>query len=641
MYFKDKIRFNLRVRCGSSEYTIPSEQVAFFNVEADTFGFEAKVGFWSDTTVEDIFSDLFGDEVSYVYISYESIVKQPEDRCEARYFKGPVFEKTCADEIYNDLMGQPLLYRYYELSFKDTASLFWREHHPSLILADSTYSQMLKENAVEGVDTSVLWTEFEKERSIIAVHLPQDKGANFYDYMMWLIDSYGGYFYYDSQLNRYFIAQIKPSTSTSGVIEFEDVEKTRVTQGKRPRHVVRVLNTFSDDNNKETVGQSDEVKGVRHDHLIKTHLKNVFSDKKNLEDDRLIIPKNGMSLELKSYCWAALNPGSVIDFSEGLWPENYNLPSSIMRVKKYSADFKAETPEPEMNREFDAQVCDMRVSVELEEVSDTSITFPEYNVPQYPLKVEAKVISEVGEDDDMSFNIYTDKETSLDYYHVHIPLWNKEVRVLFENDHMTPHFFFPIYRDCRVLLEFEPERASIAQVLDFGPRVRMPMDSQGNQMLFGFNDVSQTSINHMYMNNKPILNVERKVEAESELIRLSDGTILLQTTSEGGEGLGSSGTSLVPKSEAAKADLKIKTMAGVAESTACFDDSNSELNDELDSCVSDCDDSLDAVTAVLDEQVNEAMAVIDGALGQMDQTAGALGSKYEEAKAELLEQLKL
>jgi hypothetical protein len=191
------------------------------------------------------------------------------------------------------------------------------------------------------------------------------------------------------------------------------------------------------------------------------------------------------------------------------------------------------------------------------------------------------------------------------------------------------------------MLSFGLNKAEIQRFIEFGPRVQMPMDSQGNHILFGFNEQSQTAISHMYIDNKPILDIERNTEGESELIRFSDGTILIQTESDESSLSSSSGTDLTPNAEAAKADATIKSQAGMADATAVFDDTKDAIQEDLGSAKDDCSSAMDDAEAVIDEKMNEAAAVVEGAASKLGETAAALEGAFTGMKTELLEQLSL
>jgi hypothetical protein len=54
------------------------------------------------------------------------------------------------------------------------------------------------------------------------------------------------------------------------------------------------------------------------------------------------------------------------------------------------------------------------------------------------------------------------------------------------------------------------------------------MEVQGEHLLFGKSDDSQTSVNHVYDGDKPVFNVARKNQRDTALIQLKEGTLFLQ-----------------------------------------------------------------------------------------------------------------
>jgi hypothetical protein len=86
-----------------------------------------------------------------------------------------------------------------------------------------------------------------------------------------------------------------------------------------------------------------------------------------------------------------------------------------------------------------------------------------------------------------------------------------------------------------VLVELDFHGARIVRFLDWRPGGQLPLDTQGNQILFGKSEDSQTSIRHEYVDNKPQLNVKRSSSNDTEIIQLQEGTIILQTKEESSE----------------------------------------------------------------------------------------------------------
>ncbi len=78
-------------------------------------------------------------------------------------------------------------------------------------------------------------------------------------------------------------------------------------------------------------------------------------------------------------------------------------------------------------------------------------------------------------------------------------------------------------------MDLSLHKARVARVLDWGDSTRLPSDYQGNHILFGKNDEDQTSMQHYYDESKPVLSIERTNDTDTQLIKISEESILLQT----------------------------------------------------------------------------------------------------------------
>lgn len=58
---------------------------------------------------------------------------------------------------------------------------------------------------------------------------------------------------------------------------------------------------------------------------------------------------------------------------------------------------------------------------------------------------------------------------------------------------------------------------------------RLPLDSQGNHILVGKGKKDETSVRHVYEDNKPKLVIERSKENDHQMITVSEGTIRFET----------------------------------------------------------------------------------------------------------------
>jgi hypothetical protein len=163
-----------------------------------------------------------------------------------------------------------------------------------------------------------------------------------------------------------------------------------------------------------------------------------------------------------------------------------------------------------------------------ESEADQRPRLPPRPAPPRPLFVEGKVVSDGGGAHDRSFTASEDHDSGLSHYIVHVPLWNQRIKVPFQPQFLPGHFFAPAFKDSRVLLALHFDHAEIVQFLDWGPDVRLPGESQGNHLLFGKNATSQTSLKHVYVDDKPVFSLSRVNGGEQERLQLEDGAVVLE-----------------------------------------------------------------------------------------------------------------
>ncbi|MEN6486528.1 MAG: hypothetical protein ABFD98_16755, partial [Syntrophobacteraceae bacterium] len=156
-----------------------------------------------------------------------------------------------------------------------------------------------------------------------------------------------------------------------------------------------------------------------------------------------------------------------------------------------------------------------------------------FKSPSFPIFVEGKIVSEQGDTNAETYQIYQDANTKQDQYKVSIPLWSdQQVVAAFEPFYFSGHFYFPAYKNERVLVSLGLHTATIVRFLDWRANARLPMDSQGNRLLMGQTATSQTTMSHSYVDSKPVLNVQRTSDKDLQVIKLSEGSLLLQATQD-------------------------------------------------------------------------------------------------------------
>ena len=143
------------------------------------------------------------------------------------------------------------------------------------------------------------------------------------------------------------------------------------------------------------------------------------------------------------------------------------------------------------------------------------------------------VFSDKGDDKAQTYAFLEDDDNKQRYYQVQIPLWDKQkIRVPYQPRELNGQFYFPPYKNQRVLVDIFLTHSVISSHLDWREYSTLPMDGQGNHIVLGQTDKSLTSIKHDYTDNKPQLEILRTLEKDTETIVIGEGFIRLITKEE-------------------------------------------------------------------------------------------------------------
>jgi hypothetical protein len=218
---------------------------------------------------------------------------------------------------------------------------------------------------------------------------------------------------------------------------------------------------------------------------------------------------------------------------------------------------------------------------------------------------------------------------------VTVPLWNKTVSVPGEPIHFPGEFYYPPYKNERVLVALYFDRAELHRYLDWGENVRTPQDGQGDQLLLGKNKTNQTSLTHDYQDNKPVWRMHRVLDKDTETIRIAEGTLLMQTKEEPGGGSSTPTYDVTPQVETAKGDLAAGVSGAIGQTTGAYKTSMAAVNSKIASATAETAAALEAAEAEVSSQVAAARSELQGALSGLADRAAPLAGAATEAKAAL------
>jgi hypothetical protein len=537
--FTDALEMTLGLTINSETFDIPGANIKSLETSIHPYGFTARLSFWvsSEKGRDDLFSSFVTKDLIEVKLDMAPHFEQPDTDIEPLTLQGFVSGKALLKELTIEniqLRGDPVLYRHYQIDFADPAFVLWRQHFPCDLLVDGSVKDLIEANKVTGVELTYDWDILDTEFAIntLSPGAP-DNGASFYDFIVWYAASHNGVFSYDGKENQYTLAVAKDQSGMTTAMSELEVEDHRIVFPETIRYNDRFLNAFSDDPRKSETSRDEAKEGLRRDILLREAIASDFDDAVSLESGKQKIREHEIFLTHRRFPLITYRPGTFVKFEGGLWSDRSFIYGNEYRVRDIliQANSANDAPDADHNMPYTQYNIDMRSQLEL--TSEEALNMPIFKAPSYPLYVEGKIVSEQGQEEEETYQIYPHPQTELDQYRVNLPLFDdKQVVVPFEPLFAPGHFYFPAYKNERVLVALDLHSARIVGFLDWRPDGRLPMDTQGNHILLGKSADSNTSISHVYVNNKPQLNMKRTSSKDTEIIQLQEGTIILQTKEE-------------------------------------------------------------------------------------------------------------
>lgn len=532
--FDDRLEVTLTLKIAGTSHIFKAGDIKHFDVDIQPYGFSGHAVFWfvanTPTSTDALFSSFIGNDLIEVTLKFQRENDQVWEEATPMTVTGVVMERHVEERAFEDVKGQSILHRKYSITFSDRAAAFWGQHRPTTIMVDKSIKDLVDAQTPKGVTVKYPWTGATTQKPVLALALGGDgNDASFYDFLLWFLDKENLGLHYDSAADTVSLVSSKPESSGTKTIRNSETAWFEVHFPEVRRDAGNVLNAYTDAaTKKKTLTNANAVTGLRTDHLIRTSIENDTTTRGTLETARSTQRQSEAIVFFKSFpttplVWPAQAKFDD-EFGKKIHPSGKTYRACRSRIVAHAAAQEATDDNEEA-----ANAYRIEYELMLELAADTTFLAPEFIPPSWPFHVEGKVKSEVGEDADETYQIYQDA-ASQDVYRVKVPLYDDiEVIAPFLPYYQTGHFYFPAYKGERVLLEMHFDRAFVREFLDFRAGGRLAADTQGNHLLMGKKAKDQTSIRHVYVEEKPKLMIERTKEKDWQLITVSEGVIRLET----------------------------------------------------------------------------------------------------------------
>ncbi len=533
--FSESLRIDIVLDINGKKFKIPGGNIKVCKLNLHSFGFDGKAefGLFSDSAEDKLFPLFITPDIIKVNLSivcvYNIRDKNPEPLVVDAYVTG----KSVRESIYKQVKKEPVLQHYYEIFFEDIPAVLWKQHFPVKLYTGKKISDVLQDHSVDEISLEIDENVQEKINEMVFLGLEKKHGGvSFYDFFIWYIHAANIVLNYDYNDAKLKLLKGKASSDPSNVFRLSEVAEIKTLYPETIRYDTKILNVHSEKYQEIKIVQDQSVEGIVQDIVMRTSITKELNDRKKTEALKLQNNAEQIEMTLKEYPSKNCTIGTMVKFAREHWSSMNLLSGKNFRVFKMNISAIADEQELSENYNADHAGYNMDMTIKMEIDKNPFVHLPFFKNPEYPVMVEGKIVSESGEDSDKTYQIYTDDETSLENYTVYVPLWDLKVKAPFIPGIYTGHFYFPAFKHARVLLAMYLDHAYIKSFLDWGEGSRLPMDTQGNHILFGKNDSSETSMKYLYSEGKPVFTVKRTSNSDTEIIKMEEESIILQTKDE-------------------------------------------------------------------------------------------------------------
>jgi len=640
----DSLKISLQLTISNQVFQIPGGNIKNYRLNLFSYGFDGELDFWlsSGTGKDDLFRKFVKPDLIEVRISVLGVHNLPSPEPDPLVIRGVVTDKSVREVSYKEVSGAPVLQRNYRISFQDTPQVLWKQHFPTELYTEKSIADILEANAAEGISLKLAWDKIKRKPAMICLGLGSDlNAASFYDFVIWYAAEHNGTVFYDYKTQTLTLSDKKSKNKTTVSFHPHEIDEFCIHFPETRRENIRVLNAYTESAKKIDITQDQAVSGVSRDIILRTEIVQELDQRKNLEALKLKNRESEIEINLNHFPAKTFGIASRVKFDADLWSDKTFLANQTYRIYeiRLMATAKKQAADQDLNAEFGNY--DLEMTARMESVDDPVAHLPEYQKPNYPIFVEGKIISESGKDTDKTYQIYTNKKTSQDFYNIQVPLWNRKIKAPFIPDMTTGHFYFPAFKHARVLLAVYFDHAEIEAFLDWGVGTRLALDSQGNHILFGKSPTSETSIQHIYKDNKPVFTIQRVAGVDTELIQMEEKGIILQTQEDSSREKEDETYDVTPKVASARAQLAMEKESAIYGVTGSFESTKTEVSGKIDTAFAETKGKLEAMESEISGKIEEISADIESSMQKLSQSAGRLKSNAKSVKAELMGKMRL
>ncbi len=444
---------------------------------------------------------------------------------------GLVTEKSMTELTFErNVLDAAVLARRYRLDFADPARVLFGQHFPFALYTRKSFKDVIAAQGITRVVLDSTWEVANAAVTLLFLNLEARWGRSFHDLLCWYVATNNGSLSFDHETLAYTLAAAKSAEGEAQVVSKDDIARLTSVFAAPTRSKIRVLDSYTESPSTRLVAEAQAAEGVVHDVVLRSAVAKDVDDRVTLETARLRVPPREIEISFARYPTVPVVPGSLLLLgASGGLPSGLSLPDQPMRVWRLQIEATAIGASPDDDKGIGGGGYEVSFLARLEGKDDATLRLPRYEAPRYPGYFEGKIVSEVGEDKEVTYQFSTDDATKLDSYKIKVPLFPDQIiDAPYEPIQGSGLFYTPAYRDSRVLVAAEFTEARIERLLDWRPGARVAAEGQGDHLLFGKSDKSKTSVLHDYQEEKPVFSITRTNDKDTAQVTISEGKLMIQ-----------------------------------------------------------------------------------------------------------------
>jgi hypothetical protein len=298
----------------------------------------------------------------------------------------------------------------------------------------------------------------------------------------------------------------------------------------------RILNCHSEVASTTVADNPHAAIGLYRDVLIRTPIPEQQDKCLATEKARPLLPLPQLAIVFRRFPTVAVSPSNLVDISvKGGHSKDLVSSTGSFRIDTLAIRGEAIDAGPDAGYRDAAVDMSLDVTADLSSQEETMVPFPETVDPRFPWYIEGKVLSEVGEEKEITYDLASDPVTSVPLYRIRIPLFeNQEIQVPYEPATGAGSLYLPLYKGQRVMVALDRHSARFDRLLDWRPEALMAKDGQGQQLFLGKSQKSNTSLCHDYQSDKPVFRMQRTNDKDTAMFRLEEGKLTLRVEEQKG-----------------------------------------------------------------------------------------------------------